>query len=633
MAIIKSRPRVRVSVPNEIRPGDSFRALVLLDCRRPVRVESVHVRLEGQERWRIGSSDSSVSRQNTFIALGSQLCGARDLPKGRTELPLRIPLPANIPPTYRGSASTIEYTLSVHVEIDWWPDRRTSFDVFVAPAPVASPDADPQIYSSNPNGPSAREPHAEVSVASRWTRVNDVVSGALALSNVAHNRYSEVTVGLRGVETLYEPTGQRRTEREYMRYQIRLGAEQAREGEMIPFRFRLPPQAMADLPRAQRPDGTWALCSLAWQLEVKVGIRWGTDVVLRMPFSVLPASPRPGDAPSRLAPPTVGSDRLRTIWEGVGAEHGLRYESQTLYGQLGGTQLVIRRDLMGRAGVFVTAELTYEELHLDLEVEPATKLQKMVGGGATVGDPTWDRDHYVRARDEGQVEAVLRAIVPAMKNATLRQMDDRRLTIAIRDTGVNRRRMKAFVTASTELTRAFEAIRANLPPPPRLRDALPVWRDLARRLAGQLETSRMRVEGQLGTLAAEVRLAFDAGGAPLSTWLSVAPSTPIDAEYTLRVVASDDATARLEARFDGDLFELIKVISHGAQELAIEPDRVAVCVPHLLGVAADGRRRELREIAWRKSASPFMSAADAEQRLSRLAQLVTLLRGRAGPYR
>jgi len=634
MAILKSRPRVRVSVPNEIRPGDTFLAKVILDCKRAVPVESVNVHLEGKERWSVSSgNNSSVSRSNTFLALGSLISGARELPKGRTELAVRIPLPANVPPTYRGAAATIGYTLTVRAEIAWWPDRKASFDIFVAPPPANSLPDEPQVYASNPAGPTRSEAHAEISVASSWTRVNDVVSGALALSNVAHNRYSEVTVGLRGVETIYYENGRKRSDREYMRYQIRIGAEQAREGEMIPFRFRLPKEAMCDLPLTHRPNGRWGLCSLAWQLEVVVGIRWAQDLVLRMPFSVLPASPRHGDAPSRIAPPTVGSDRLREIWEGAGTEYGLRYQSQTLYGSVGGTTLAIRRDMMGRDGVFITAELSYADLCLDLEVEPASKLQKVVGGGALVGDRAWDREHYVRARDEKQVESLLRAIVPALKNATLRRMDDERLTIAVRDGGTTRSRMKAFVGASTHLAQAFERIRAQLPPPPAMSEAVPVWRELAARLGTDLETARMRIEGQLGSLAAEVRLAFDTDGQPLSTWLSVTPSMPIDAEHTLRVVAADDALARIEACFDGEVLDLVKVVSQGAHEFAIEPGRVAVCLPLLLGVSQSEPPEEIATLRWRDGNPPFDTAAAAEQRLSRLARLITLLRGQAGPYR
>jgi len=313
MGLLKTRPRIRARVPNEIRPGDQLLATVLLDCKREVEVDFVDVVVEGTEGWRIGGGQNSVSRRLTLLRLGARLCDERTLPEGETELSVRIPLPDDAPPSYRGSASKIDYELRVHASVPWWPDRRSAFELHVAPPERPSPDTTTHVYSSDPDGPRGQEAHVELSLASTWTRVGDVVSGALALSNVRYNRYSEIKVGLRGVETIYD-AGRVRGEREYMRYQIRLGAEQAREGEMIPFRFRLPDDAMADLAWAPRPNGATGLCSLRWELELVVGIRWGSDLTLRVPFAVLPRSARPGDAPLRLAPPTVGSDRLRAIW-------------------------------------------------------------------------------------------------------------------------------------------------------------------------------------------------------------------------------------------------------------------------------------------------------------------------------
>ncbi|MBX3269821.1 MAG: hypothetical protein KF729_06150 [Sandaracinaceae bacterium] len=637
MPVLKSRPRVRVRVPTEIRPGDEFRATVVLDAKRPVDVERIDVRLDGVERWQMGSGNTSTGRTNPFLSLGARVAEARTIPAGHTELSVFIPLPADAPPTYRGAVSVIDYTLHVHVAIPWWADRRASFDVFVAPTEVPSPPSEPGVFSSDPSGPKGTEPHAEVSVASTWTRSGDIVNGAIALSNVAHHRYSEIRAGLRGLESIHDG-GRPIHEREYLRYQIRLGAEQAGEGEMIPFRFRLPPEAMPDLAPAPRPNGQPALCSLAWQLEVVVGIRWGADLILRVPYRVLPASPRPADAPSRLAPPTVGSDRLREIWEAVGAQHGLRYDTQTLYGALGGTTLSIRRDLSGRAGVFLVAELSYPELQLGLDVAPATKLQQMVGGGAVVGDPSWDREHYVRARDEAQAAELLRVLVPAMRNAALRHMDDRRLVLEVRDAGSSRARMEAFVAAAAQLARAVEAARQAIPPPPAMRDALPVWRELATRLGATLEPARMRVEGQLGAMSVEVRTAFTGAGQPLATWLSVIPPSPLDAGHTLTVRGGDRAQDQLETRFAGETLELVKILAHGAYELAIEPGRVAVGLPYLLGVdpaaPACAAARALPTIRLVDAPPAWPSTAVlAEQRLSRLAQLVAVLRGHVGPYR
>jgi hypothetical protein len=615
MGLLKTRPKIRARVPNEIRPGDSFLATVLLDCRREVEVDFVDVVVEGTEGWRVGSGNHTVSRRLTLVRLGARLCGARTLPEGRTELSVRIPLPPDAPPSYRGQAAWIDYELQVHASVPWWPDRRAAFEIHVAPPERRSPATTTQVYSSDPQGPREREAHAELSLASTWTRAGDLVSGALALSNVRHNRYSEIAVGLRGVETLYDG-GRRRSDRESMRYQIRLGAEQVGEGEMIPFRFRLPDDAMAELAWAPRPGGTAGLCSLQWELEVVVGIRWGSDLTLRVPFGVLPRSARPGDAPPRLAPPTVGSDRLRAIWAGVGEPHGLRYDAQSLVGRFGETTLAIRRDHMGRGGIFVVAELRYPKLHLELEVEPASSVQKMVGGGARIGDPSWDRDHYVLARDEAQVAEVLRAIVPALRNASLRRMDDEQLVVEVRDSGQSRARMERFAAAAVALARAFETVRRDLPPPPAMAPALEAWRALARRLNGALETARMRVEGRLGALGAEARIAFDGAGQPMTTWLSVRPPSPLDDEHRFHWVAADGAIeAAMGERFEGEARELLKIVGDGARELEIEPARLALCLPAPVGLPG------------------ALDAAQTERRLSRMARLVSILRGPTGPYR
>lgn len=626
--MLKSRPRVRVRVPSEIRAGDEFRATVILECRRPVDVGTIRVVLQGHERWTMGAGDSSVTRRNDFLRLGASLCDPRELPEGRTELSVRIPLPESAPPSYHGTIARIEYTLDVHVPIPWWPDRRASFEIHVAPPQVARLPDEPKIFSSNPSGPVGDEAHAEISLANTWTRVGDIVDGAVALSNAPHHRYSHIQVGLRGVETLYEGKT-KRGEREYMRYRIRLGAEEALDGEMIPFRFRLPDDAMAELPWTRRPGGKAGLSSVRWEFEIVVGIRWESDLILRMPFRVLPASKRPGDAPARIAPPSIGSDRLRAVWEMAGRPHGLRYQSQTLSGRFGGTTLTIRRDHLGRSGIFIIAELSYPGLHLDLEVEPASAVQKVVGGGAQVGHPSWDRDHYVRARDANQAAELLQAIVPSMTNAILRRMDDGHLIVGVRAPGQSAARMNRFVGATIQLVRAFEAVRVELPPPHRMRGAVDAWRKLAGRLGGTLETARMRIEGSLGALRVEVRLAFDDAGDPLSTWLSVEPPGEIDREHELRITGTTvDPFALLDARFDGEVRELLTIIARGAHEVAIERGRVAVCLPTLLGAEGGG---ELPTIGGRGARA--LSPSIAEQRLSRLARLVALLRGHAGPYR
>ena len=612
MAILKSRPKIRVRVPNEVRPGESFLAVVLLDCRRAVETDFVRVTLRGTERWVYGSGNAAQQRATEFLSLEATLSEERVYESGSTELPVRFPLAASAPPSFSGRAASISYELKVHVSVPWWPDRVAEFEIHVAPQERPSPKTEVAIFSSSPSGPPDRGPHVELGVSSQWVRSGGVVSGALALSNVEHNRYSEVQVGLLGFEVLHG--GVQLRELEYLRYQIRLGAEQAAEGERIPFRFRLPDDAMCELAPAARPNGAAPLVSVYWKLEVVVGVRWASDLTVRVPFAVLPRSPRPGDAPARLAPPTVGSDRLRELWTQVGEELGLRYEAQSLVVQKGETRLLVARDHAGRGGVHVVAELTYPELHLDLDVRPATSIQRAVGGGVRVGAPEWDREHWVSARDAEQAAAALAQLVPILGPAQVRRMDDRRCVVAVRDAGVSARRLDGFVRASLELAEAIERLRLDLPPPPAMAAAVPTWRRLADRMSARLETARMRILGRVGELGVEVRVAFDAKGQPQWTWLGVESPSAIDSSKQGRWSAPEPVESFVET-FDGEAAELARIVVEGAAEVQVEHDRVAL--------RFDGRMGD--------DGGP--SGDRVEQRLGRMARLVTLLRGAQGPYR
>ena len=133
--------------------------------------------------------------------------------------------------------------------------------------------------------------------------------------------------------------------------------------------------------------------------------------------------------------------------------------------------------------------------------------------------------------------------------------------------------------------------------------------------------------------------AFDDDGKPLSTWISVSPSSAIGTEHEIHIDGDTAGVrAQLERRFDGEVLEILKVIAHGAHELEIERERVSVCLPALLGVdpgePASKKARALTTIAiGAEQKRTLLTGAIVEQKLSRLCRLITLLRGQAGPYR
>lgn len=623
MGLLKTRPKVEVRVPAEIIPGDHFEALVVLDCERAVEVDYVDVLLVGRERWAVSNGNTASGQRRVICRLGARLSEATELPEGRTTLRVTMPLPPDCPPSFRGKTSHIVYELSVHASVPWWPDRRAAFEIHVAPPPRESPASEPRVYSSDPGGPHGDEKHGELSLATDWTRAGDVVTGAFALSNTEAQRYEAVEVGLVATEHLYLAGGGLHASRETIRYQLTLPP--GPEGDMTPFSFRLPKQAPPDLPYAPR-----RLVTVDWRFELRARAGWGQALVLRVPFAVLPRSPAPSDAPPRVAPPQIGSDRLGRLWAEVGAPLGLTHDLGQLVGRFGETELVVRRDHLGRDGIHLAIALRYPELHLALEVAPASAVQQMLGGGAQIGVEGWDRAHYVHARDEGQVAEVLRALVPRLERATLRRMNDTELLIHLRDNGQTQARLRQVCEAAVALARTFEALRTDLPPPTAIAETRPEWERLAAQLGARLETARMRIEGRVGALAAEAFVSFDDRGAPARTWLTITPSSPLDEDSRFGLDADEpDPKGAIAARFEGEAVALVEALAHGAREVRLTPERAAICLPSPLGLEASGRAIQIGPTAPPRA----FDAARAEQRLGHLARLCLLLRGQSGPYR
>lgn len=609
---MKARPKIRLKAPREVRPGDELLMVVMLECRREVEVEQVRMELEGVEAWSVGAGEHAASTKRTLLRLRAQLSGRCTLPAGSTERPVRVKLPPDAPASVAGASARIEYVVRVHVEIAWWPDARETFELKVVPAPIASPETVVDVLSSNPDGPVEGEPHIELSLASTWVRAGDVVSGAFALANVESNRYTRVTIALRAQLALYDLV-RLRGEREHVRYSIAIDASGALEGEAIPFRFALPADAPPEYGRLPRPGGVPGPSALSWSLEIAVSRRWGSTLALQIPFRVLPRSERPGDAPPRLAPRTVGSDRLRAVWVEAGSRYGLTYEAQALRGRIGETALTVRRDHQGRGGVFLVAELAYPELGLELSIERASAMERLVGGDVRVGDAEWDRDHVMRARDGEQSAAFVRALVPALRGAALRRLDDRGLTVELRDAGQSGRKLDAFLAGAATLARELERLRRALPPPTEMRDAVATWRELARTLGATLEPSHMRIEGTLRGQAVEVQLAFEAGR-PAGTRLAALPARPLDDAPRFRWDSEQGpAGAAIASCFGGRVGELLAVIAHDADELSVEADRIAIAIAAPLGL---GLEIEM-----------------VERRLEQLALLARLLSGHRGSYR
>ena len=105
--LIKSRPHLELLLPEEVHPGESIEAAVVLRCDKAVDVDDVTVRIQGTESFAEHSS-----------ALLSRVCslGPQSLAPGVHRLPFSFEIPDGNPGSYtRTEAGAITYVAKVHV--------------------------------------------------------------------------------------------------------------------------------------------------------------------------------------------------------------------------------------------------------------------------------------------------------------------------------------------------------------------------------------------------------------------------------------------------------------------------------------------------------------------------------------
>ncbi len=519
MGLIKHRPSITLLLPRELLPGGTYDARVVITARREVPIEWLELSIDGKERCVIGSGNHSQTHVASVMRLGAKLSGARKLPAGRTEFPFRFDLPGTAPPSYRGTACTIEYTATIRASIAWWPDAKSSFDLCVVSLPAERGVDTPVIFSSDPAGPKAQEPHVEGSLPSATIEPGGVVEGVLALNNVAYNPYSSLEVGLIGTESVVLD-GVDKGSTETARYSLVFPVNDPVDGGSIPFSFRIP--------EGVTPTLSTHLWRLDWSFFVRLKVRWRSDLSFRVALRLV-AAPQRGVTPRRSyrAPPSVGSKRVEKLWQVVAEGQGLRYESGRLSGSAGAVDFEVLREHRGRQGVFLAAHYDYPSLHLDLRIEPVeSSLRRLVS--RVIGDETdWDSRYSLSGRDAHQALAFAEGLRPLLDQIHALSVTDEQAVVDVRGSGQRRERLQAFVSGAVDTARVLDYLRQNIPPPNALDEGLAQWEAVARRLDGTLEKARMVVRGTFHAMPAEIRSEWTSEGLPDWTVLVLRPNVTI----------------------------------------------------------------------------------------------------------
>lgn len=546
MAIIKRRPRVQVLVPRRVHPGDKLEVVFELDVARRVPIERFDVTLRGRTRIAVG--DQGFAEAGVPLAQIARLSGPRELEPGKLRFPCRFKLPPDAPPTFHGRIVRVEYVLGAQIAIPWWVDVDSAFELDVAPAPHdAARSPKPLLYSSAPDGPEEREPHAEVSLADGVVQPGDVLRGAVALGNVAFARYTGIRVTLTGWEYAH---GMER-QGEFGGWQIELPLTDPREGEPIAFDLRVP-----DVPPSCSSD----VFRVWWLLDVTVTRRLGADLVISLPITILPpkgAGPKDAQRLVR-APPTVGNERVQRVWSGVADRSGMRFEGERLEARVGAVDVTLWREHAAGRPVLV-AELRYPSLGLDLESGPATGISRLWGaqGLAVAGC-------RVSGRDEAQVRALVGLVEPEIGSAKVRCADDQRIVLERAGAGLSSEPVEQLAASALALAARLPKLLRVLPLPSGIE--LEPWRALAETLGAELMPARPSLELEREGRRVEVRQCWSAAGAPSVVETSVGSSAPIPERWA----GADPSSFPSEAR------ALAEALSGDEAELVVASDRITL---------------------------------------------------------
>jgi hypothetical protein len=599
MALIKHRPRIRLLLAPEVRPGEEFVATVVIDAKREVPIENLVVELTGTERGTVGGGKSAVTQDWNICRLRAVLSDATTIQPGKTEYKCRFAIPAGAPPSYRGPRGASEYLVAVRAAISWWPDAKRTFEINVGTEgdePVHEGKA--VVFSSRPQGPRAREPHVECSLASNVVAQGGIVSGAVALGNVDFNRYDGIQLAIRGLETIH--LSRRRTAttelRRYSAAVVTHGPPE--EGKPYPFRIRLP----SDPP----PSYTSRLWSLAWEIEVRSKISWASDMRITVPIVVVPKRFRKPPATNRLAPPDVGSDRLQKVWAAVAEETDLVLDGAVLRGTAGDVRLVISRDHRGRQGIRLVATLSFPSLGLGLSIQPYRTFQWGTPG-IDLGDRRFDKEHHVTSRENAQGGRLLAPFSPSLTAFRDVEMSDTDARLEARGAGASKTKLRAFAEAALAVARGLASGPNSVPPPVSMAGELSAWRALASDLDGRLSVADMRITATILGMTTTIRTVFDADGGVSGTVVELALDRVIDEAH--RMSATGETVDSFDALPD-HAAPLARRVFGDADNLVIEAEHITLTmIP---------RVEDPRRLAGRARS---------------VAQLATALLGGAGPYR
>jgi hypothetical protein len=472
---VRSRPRVKLYYGSEkAMPGAKARVELLVESKSETPVEFIATRLVGVESVLVGAGDYR-SVQSVPVVTREAREKARLLPPGTHRYRYTFELPANAPPSYSGSTCSVRYTLSVHVSVPWWPDRRAEFSLPVAPRPSPLPIGGEARIVASANGPQAGRVYAEVSIDRDVLEPGGAVSGAVSVSNTLAHRVRRVLLSLIAVERIGGPNPA--VASSVFRSAVLVEGPPP-EGEPVPFQFPIPDRTA--------PTFKARSFALDWQLSVRVDVAFGEDTIVTIPLAVThtPAGTAPR-APGRYHP--VGRDRFGRLWRGIADQFGMTLDDdgQTLRSSRADASLAVRRVHDGK-GHALRVELAWPTLGIDLHVTERSWTDLGASGWSSPSINSSDR-LVIRGREPEQLSALFDTpLVEVLAGYSGVSIDDDHATLTLPIAGTSAPELEQACRSALWLLSRVATWTGCVPPPRTLSAAVDPWRAFAAKLQGVL---------------------------------------------------------------------------------------------------------------------------------------------------